>query len=105
VALAGSLAQLKRRGQHWQLRLSLSDLQGIGYAAAHVAQEPLNAYLDGLASKTWLYLEVFWDQAVRVAGALLRRRTLTGEELSTLLRQRTEADTRHCSTCRPEGTR
>jgi len=26
------------------------------------SQERLNTYLDLLASKAWLYLEVFWDQ-------------------------------------------
>jgi hypothetical protein len=107
VALAGNLAQLKHQGEPHDMHLALSDLDGIGYAAAHVggSSDRLNAYLDRLALKTRLYLDVFWDKVERVADALLRCRTLSGEELSTLLRQRTEGDLRACSTCRPEGTR
>ena len=69
VALAGNIAALKHRGQPRNMHLPFADLKGIGYAAAHMggSQERLNAYLDGLASKAWLYLEVFWDQVQTVA--------------------------------------
>jgi hypothetical protein len=89
VGLAGSLAALKHCGQRWKAGLPSDDLKGITYACAHVIgpQERLNACLDALASKTWLYLDVFWDQVEKVADALLRHQTLSGQELATLLRR------------------
>jgi hypothetical protein len=68
--------------------MSRGDLEGLTYAAAHVArsQEPLDSYLHRLAAKTSQYLDRYWNQVEALAKALLQRRVLSGRQVMAILR-------------------
>lgn len=89
IALAGDLAVFRFRGCRWRKNLSAGDLEGLTYAATHAgaSQERLNSYLDRLASRTVLYLEVFWAHVEALAKALMHRREMTGQQVTAFLRE------------------
>jgi hypothetical protein len=88
IALAGQLAVIRLRGCRRKEALSQGDLEGLSYAATHagVSKRGLNSYLDVIASRTALYLDVFWPHVEVLADALLCRRELAGQQVASILR-------------------
>jgi hypothetical protein len=85
VALAGELAEARFRGRR-RKHLNQADLDGLTYVGAHAGREGLDPYLDRLAARTALYLDIYWRHVEVLADALLRRLRLTGQQVGEILR-------------------
>ena len=89
IALAGELAVIRHRGCRKGQSLNRADLARLTYLAAQAeaSEEPLAPYLDRLALKTTLYLDVYWPFVEALARALLDRRDLTSRQVTDILRE------------------
>lgn len=74
------------RGYRRRKHLNQADLDGLVYVGAHAGREGLDPYLDRLAARTALYLDVCWGHVEILVDALLRRLKLTGEQVGEILR-------------------
>ena len=88
IGLAGDLAVWKYRGTPLGYTPD-SDLTAVSYAAALAGdtQESFDYYLDRIAARARLYLDVYWEGVLAVAAELLDRRRLSGGDVVDLLRR------------------
>ncbi len=80
-----------RRDSFWESTredVSKEDIVGVEDYMAHAGGSPrcVNAYLDRLAARTSLYIQVYWSGVETVAAELLDRRAIPGPEVEALLR-------------------
>ena len=87
--MSGDLAVWRYRGTPLKKAPTASDLTMVSYAAALAgdSQESLDVYLDRIAARTRLYLDVYWEGVTAVASELLDRRSLSGGDVVDLLRR------------------
>ena len=88
IALAGGLAEARFRGRRRRKHLSPGDLNGLVYAGAHAGREGLEPYLDRLAARTAVLLDLYWGHVEALADALflVGPREVTGEQVAAILR-------------------
>jgi hypothetical protein len=89
ISLAGDLAVWKFRGTPLKKAPTESDLTMVSHAASLVGdtQGGIGAYLDRIAARTRLYLDVYWEGVMAVAAELLDRRSLSCSEVGGLPRR------------------
>jgi hypothetical protein len=89
IALAGSVAQRRIHPRGFRHYNSQADYETAANVLSHLAgpDDELAAYwhLLQIHTKTILNLEYVWERVQRIADALLEAKTLSSEELETLL--------------------
>jgi hypothetical protein len=86
ISLSGELAEARFRGHRRRTHLNQADLDGLTYVGAHAGREGLDPYLDRLAARTALFLDIYWRHVEVLVDALLRRLRLTGQQVGEILR-------------------
>jgi hypothetical protein len=88
TGLGGVLAERKFLGQGWRSPPSPTDFSSISSLAVHALRsgEPLESYLDRIAARVSVLLDLYWSHVKTIALALLDRGELSGREVHALLR-------------------
>jgi hypothetical protein len=88
IGLAGIMAERKSLGQKWHPDPSGSDLEHVGSIFSHASRSgvPLDRYLNRMAARVSVLLDLYWPRVKIIASALLRRGELAGKEVRELLK-------------------
>ena len=87
ICLAGCSAQRRFSKRSWRSYHGATDFQEAGDLALYVCGdgEGTQLFLKWLQHRTDALIELRWSSVTRIAKALLKNKTLTGEEISKLI--------------------